>query len=252
MLCRLWGYNWLTTASFLHHLVRHYICSWSTCFIHFGSWCSTLECHQTPILLHSWLIVLWHHLFPRSLEFSAIPDLFQCKPWWLQGLWLLHEHICGQDWNQCCFLDVEVPTYCLSTTEAEYVAACKAGKEIVWMCKLLQEISFKSNGPLTLHMDNQSAIQVVKHPEHHGRMKHLDLRWYLFAFWLCTLHIFGYFAIFRCFSSLWNFVYVHSLTVYSRSQPLFSSMTGLNTTEPTLAEWTTVLLASLIAMCLGV
>ena len=178
MLCRLWGYNWLTTASFLHHLVRHYICSWSTCFIHFGSWCSTLECHQTPILLHSWLIVLWHHLFPRSLEFSAIPDLFQCKPWWLQGLWLLHEHICGQDWNQCCFLDVEVPTYCLSTTEAEYVAACKAGKEIVWMCKLLQEISFKSNGPLTLHMDNQSAIQVVKHPEHLGRMKHLDLSWY--------------------------------------------------------------------------
>ena len=24
----------------------------------------------------------------------------------------------------------------------------------------------------------------------------------VFAFWLCTLHIFGYFAIFRCFSSL--------------------------------------------------
>ena len=37
------------------------------------------------------------------------------------------------------------------------------------------------------------------------------------AFWLCTLRIFGYFAILRCFSSLWDFVYVYSLTVYSRS-----------------------------------
>ena len=70
------------------------------------------------------------------------------------------------------------PIVTLSTTEAEYVVACKAGKEIIWMCKLLQEIGFESNGPLILHMDNQSAIQVAKHPEHHGRMKHLDLRWY--------------------------------------------------------------------------
>ena len=29
-----------------------------------------------------------------------------------------------------------------------------------------------------LHMDNQSAISVSKNPEHHGRMKHLDLRFY--------------------------------------------------------------------------
>ena len=27
-------------------------------------------------------------------------------------------------------------------------------------------------------MDNQSAIAVGKNPEHHGRMKHLDLRHY--------------------------------------------------------------------------
>ena len=32
----------------------------------------------------------------------------------------------------------------------------------------------------TLHVDNKSAIQVAKNPEHHGRMKHLDLRF----FWL--------------------------------------------------------------------
>jgi hypothetical protein len=27
-------------------------------------------------------------------------------------------------------------------------------------------------------MDNQSAISVAKNPEHHGRMKHLDLAFY--------------------------------------------------------------------------
>ena len=30
----------------------------------------------------------------------------------------------------------------------------------------------------TLGIDNQSALSVAKDPEHHGRMKHLDLRYY--------------------------------------------------------------------------
>ena len=68
----------------------------------------------------------------------------------------------------------------LSTTEAEYMAACEAGKEIVWMCKMLQELSFPMTTPSLLYMNNQSTIQVAKHPKHHGQMKQLDLSW----FWL--------------------------------------------------------------------
>ena len=68
----------------------------------------------------------------------------------------------------------------LSTTEAEYISAVEAGKEVVWMCQLLAELGFPLSGPSVLHMDNQSAISVAKNPEHHGRMKHLDLRF----FWL--------------------------------------------------------------------
>ncbi|KZT30331.1 hypothetical protein NEOLEDRAFT_1025576, partial [Neolentinus lepideus HHB14362 ss-1] len=30
--------------------------------------------------------------------------------------------------------------------------------------------------PSMLYIDNQSALAVAKNPEHHGRMKHLDLR----------------------------------------------------------------------------
>ena len=66
----------------------------------------------------------------------------------------------------------------LSTTEAEYVAAVDAGKEVAWMRQLLHEFGFTLSGPSTLAMDNQSAISVAKNPEHHGRMKHLDLRFY--------------------------------------------------------------------------
>ena len=46
------------------------------------------------------------------------------------------------------------------------------------MRQLFTELGYKPSGPSTLHMDNQSAIQVAKNPEHHGRMKHLDLRYY--------------------------------------------------------------------------
>ena len=39
-------------------------------------------------------------------------------------------------------------------------------------------VAFEPKGASTLHLDNQSALAVTKNPEHHGRMKHLDLRYY--------------------------------------------------------------------------
>jgi len=70
------------------------------------------------------------------------------------------------------------PLVALSTTEAEYIAAVEAGKEIIWMRQLLAEFGFTVEKPSILRIDNQSAISVSKNPEHHGRMKHLDLRFY--------------------------------------------------------------------------
>ena len=72
------------------------------------------------------------------------------------------------------------PFVALSTSEAEFIAAVEAGKEIFWMRNILKEFGYKIDEPSLLHCDNQSAIQVAKNPEHHGRMKHLDLRF----FWL--------------------------------------------------------------------
>jgi hypothetical protein len=67
----------------------------------------------------------------------------------------------------------------LSTTEAEYVAACSAGTEIMWLRNLFTEIGLDlSSTSSPLLIDNQSALSVAKNPEHHGRMKQLDLRYY--------------------------------------------------------------------------
>jgi len=68
----------------------------------------------------------------------------------------------------------------LSTTEAEYIAAVHAGQELLWLHNLLGELGYTFSSPHTLYIDNQSAISVSHNPEHHGRMKHLDLKF----FWL--------------------------------------------------------------------
>ena len=67
------------------------------------------------------------------------------------------------------------PVVTVSSTEAEYVAANAAGKEICSIGNLVSEIGFERPSPAILHMDNQSTMAVCKNPEHHGRMKHLDL-----------------------------------------------------------------------------
>jgi len=65
----------------------------------------------------------------------------------------------------------------LSTTEAEYIAGVHAGQELVWLHNLLHELGYTFTGPHTLYIDNQSAIAFSKNPGHHGRMKHLDLKY---------------------------------------------------------------------------
>jgi len=68
----------------------------------------------------------------------------------------------------------------LSSTEVEYVAAVDAGKEMHWMSDILQDFGYAVDGPSPFFLDNQSSIDVSRNPEHHGRMKHLDLH----TFWL--------------------------------------------------------------------
>ncbi|TFY69704.1 hypothetical protein EVJ58_g262 [Rhodofomes roseus] len=60
----------------------------------------------------------------------------------------------------------------------EFVAAVSAGQEILWLCNLLTELGFDVSLASKLHIDNLPALSVAKSPEHHGHMKHLNLRFY--------------------------------------------------------------------------
>ena len=61
-----------------------------------------------------------------------------------------------------------------STTESEYIAGEAASREINFFRYLFEDMGYKVELPRPLGMDNQSAIQAAKNPEHQGRMKHMN------------------------------------------------------------------------------
>ncbi|KAL4559836.1 hypothetical protein LXL04_031982 [Taraxacum kok-saghyz] len=65
----------------------------------------------------------------------------------------------------------------LSTTEAEYMAATEACKELLWMKRFLQELGFMQKRYVVL-CDNESAIHLAKNSMYHKRTKHIDVRYH--------------------------------------------------------------------------
>jgi len=65
----------------------------------------------------------------------------------------------------------------LSTTEAEFIAATEACKELLWMKKFLNELGFTQKRYVLL-CDSQSAIHLSKNPTFHGKSKHIDVRYH--------------------------------------------------------------------------
>ena len=58
-----------------------------------------------------------------------------------------------------------------STIEAEYLAACEAAKEAVWLKKFLMELGMvpASLSPITLYCDNSGAVAQSKKPRNHRK-----------------------------------------------------------------------------------
>lgn len=61
----------------------------------------------------------------------------------------------------------------LSSTEAEYMTTVATRCEIIWMRTFFDEIGYDTSEPSTLFLDNASAMQVAKNPEHQSTMKHV-------------------------------------------------------------------------------
>ena len=68
-----------------------------------------------------------------------------------------------------------------STTEAEYIAASEAAKEVVWMKKFIFELgvvpSIEESVPLLC--DNNGAIAQAKEPRSHQKSKHILRKYHL-------------------------------------------------------------------------
>ncbi|KAA0035827.1 gag/pol protein [Cucumis melo var. makuwa] len=63
-----------------------------------------------------------------------------------------------------------------STMEAEYVAACEAAKEAVWLKKFLIDLEVVPNMhlPITLYCDNSGAVANSREPRSHKRGKNIE------------------------------------------------------------------------------
>jgi len=66
-------------------------------------------------------------------------------------------------------------TIALSTAEAEYVAATHCAKQVIWHQSLLNEAGMPLPSTSTIFSDNQAAISIAHHPEHHARTKHINI-----------------------------------------------------------------------------
>ncbi|TYK23858.1 gag/pol protein [Cucumis melo var. makuwa] len=70
--------------------------------------------------------------------------------------------------EQSCIVD--------SIMEAEYVAACEAVKEAVWLKKFLTDLEVVPNMhlPITLYCDNSGAVANSREPRSHKRGKNIE------------------------------------------------------------------------------
>jgi len=66
----------------------------------------------------------------------------------------------------------------LSSTEAEYVALSKAGREACWLRSLCKELGFPQSKPTEIRGDNIEAILMVRNPQFHKQSRHITTKWH--------------------------------------------------------------------------
>lgn len=75
----------------------------------------------------------------------------------------------------CSHKEKTVP---LSSCEAELMAATAAAMQAKWLRNLLSELTKTKSKRVTLYVDNNSAIQLMKNPVFHGRSKHINVKYH--------------------------------------------------------------------------
>ncbi|XP_019447250.1 PREDICTED: uncharacterized protein LOC109350471 [Lupinus angustifolius] len=66
----------------------------------------------------------------------------------------------------------------ISTCEAEYIAACNAACQGLWLTSLISELKCGEIGKFELRVDNKSTINLAKNPVSHERYKHIETKFH--------------------------------------------------------------------------
>ena len=74
-------------------------------------------------------------------------------------------------------------TMALSSAEAEFTAAAKAGKTILHLRSALKELGYEQHEPTTLHTDNQGALHMANAEQPTRRTRHMDAKAFAMQQW---------------------------------------------------------------------
>jgi hypothetical protein len=66
----------------------------------------------------------------------------------------------------------------LNTAEVEYIAACEACTEAVWLRKVISGLFDQVPDSIVIYCDNQSCIRLFEHLVFHDRSKHIEIKYY--------------------------------------------------------------------------
>jgi hypothetical protein len=66
----------------------------------------------------------------------------------------------------------------LSTTEAEYIAACSTSCEAIWPRKLLTGLFDLEMEATVILSDNQSCIKMMENPAFHDKSKRIEIQYH--------------------------------------------------------------------------
>jgi hypothetical protein len=66
----------------------------------------------------------------------------------------------------------------LSTAHAEYIAACSASCEAIWLRKLLTGLFDLEMEATVILCENQSCIKMTENPVFHDQSKHIEIRYH--------------------------------------------------------------------------
>ena len=71
-----------------------------------------------------------------------------------------------------------------SSTQAEFIAACDAGKFILYLRSLLEEIGLRQEDATVLYEDTQGALLIANAQKPTKRTRHMDLKYFGLQEWV--------------------------------------------------------------------